>query len=335
MIKSTIAKIIILILFLFIVFGCVTYKGNSQVDKFDEPESNTTITSNKETPVVEIVKSTDHEEASTEDQSNIHYTYNRLLQDMVYVHSGTFMMGSPESEIFRKEDELLHQVTLTRDFVISRYEVTQLLWSEVMGSLPRLSRAGNGDNYPVYNISLQQAAEFCNELSLLHGLDPAYYLDEDSFNWTGFSCNFDANGYRLPTEAEWEYAARGGHEMGEQTLFAGSNAIDGVAWYDTFDEARGHPVGTKSPNILGLYDMSGNVSEMCWDARHSDFYEDSIDPLCTIYNEEYVPASVIRGGNMISDPNNCRIAARGAFCFGERTYYAGFRLVKTVLPEVN
>jgi formylglycine-generating enzyme required for sulfatase activity len=168
--------------------------------------------------------------------------------DMVFVEGGTFMMGSPETEQGRSADEVQHQVTLS-SFSIGKYEVTQAQWKAVMGNNP--SEFKYGDNYPVENVSWEDAQEFCNRLSTATGKQ-----------------------YRLPTEAEWEYAARGGSQS-KGYIYSGSNNPDNVAWYWDNSELwtngitgngySTHPVGQKSPNELGIYDMSGNLSELCSD----------------------------------------------------------------------
>lgn len=169
-----------------------------------------------------------------------------IVNNMVAVQGGTFTMGAtPEQgvEISRWEKPV-HEVTVS-DFSISKYEVTQRQWRAVMGSNPSLHK---GDNLPVEQVTWEECQEFIRKLNQLTG------------RW-----------FRLPTEAEWEFAARGGNRS-RGYKFAGSNSIDNVAWYNG-NCRDSQPVGRKQPNELGLYDMSGNVREWCqdwWGAYSSD-----------------------------------------------------------------
>jgi formylglycine-generating enzyme required for sulfatase activity len=178
-------------------------------------------------------------------------------EGFVLVEGGTFTMGSPANEPDRWNSEgPQHQVTV-KSFYMGKYEVTQREWQEVMGN--NLSRF-KGDKLPVEMVNWNKAIEYCNKRSLREGLTPAYRGSGDSI-----TCDWNANGYRLPTEAEWEYAAKGGKNNVLTYLYAGSNSADAVAWYDGNSGETTHPVGTKAPNDLGLYDMSGNIWEWCWD----------------------------------------------------------------------
>jgi formylglycine-generating enzyme required for sulfatase activity len=169
--------------------------------------------------------------------------------NFVLVEGGTFNMGS---SIVGETPQ--HPVTVS-SFYMSKYEVTRKNWQEVMGrrSVP------TGDNLPV-NVTWYDAVEYCNKLSLKEGLTPCYRGSGDDI-----TCDWNANGYRLPTEAEWEYAAKGGNKDYLIYTYSGSNNPAVVAWYvdNSFKEIQ--PVGTNQPNSLGIYDMSGNVAEWCWD----------------------------------------------------------------------
>jgi formylglycine-generating enzyme required for sulfatase activity len=176
-------------------------------------------------------------------------------EGFVFVQGGTFQMGTASGG--DDDERPVHTVTLT-SFYMGKYEVTQQEWTEIMGSNPSYSK---GDDLPVGMVSWYDAIEYCNKRSLREGLTPAYRGSGDSV-----TCDFSASGYRLPTEAEWEYAAKGGANGAYLTyLYAGSNSVGGVGWYDGNSGDGKHPVGQKQPNDLGLYDMSGNVMEWCWD----------------------------------------------------------------------
>jgi formylglycine-generating enzyme len=179
------------------------------------------------------------------------------IEEMVFVEGGTFQMGSNVGDL---DEKPVHQVTVS-DFYIGKYEVTQKEWVEIMGSNPSHFK---GDNLPVEKVSWFDAIEYCNKRSVQEGLNPVYSINGNTSpsDWTNgkIVANWDADGYRLPTEAEWEYSARGGNKSRGFT-YSGSNTIGEVAWYRDNSGRKTNSVGQKKPNELGIYDMTGNVWE--------------------------------------------------------------------------
>lgn len=229
----------------------------------------------------------------------------------IFVEGGSFMMGSNDGESHEKP---VHQVTVS-SFLIGKYEVTQKEWTEVMGSNPSNWK---GDNLPVEGVSWLQAIEYCNKRSLKEGLKPCY-----SGSGASISCDWSANGYRLPTEAEWEYAARGGKQS-KAFKYSGSNELGTVAWSRSSSGNRTHEVGIKQPNELGIYDMSGNVWEWCWDWYGSAYYSKSpnADPRGPASGSTHP----LRGGGWNDIDSFCRTAVRYGYNPSKSISNYGFRV---------
>jgi formylglycine-generating enzyme len=176
-----------------------------------------------------------------------------------------------------------------------------------------------GDAYPVYSVSWYDAVMYANKLSQRDGLRPCYTI-----NGTDVTCNWSANGWRLPTEAEWEYAARGGSQSKGYT-YAGSNDVDAMAWYTSTTDPKGtQPVGMKIADELGLYDMSGNVSELCWDWYGIYTAGSQTDPRGVASGSN----RVIRGGNWLSPASGIRSVYRSYVVPSSRSEGIGFRLAR-------
>ena len=222
----------------------------------------------------------------------------------IYIEGGSFQMGCDEGH---DNGRPAHTVTLN-DFYLGKYEVTQAEWLEVMDCNPSNWKS---NNLPVENVTWFNAIEYCNKRSILEGLTPCYSIEGDASpeDWESgkIRCNWNADGYRLPTEAEWEYAARGG-KKNKGYNFSGSNYINEIACYIENSGGRTRPVGERKANELGLYDMSGNVNEWCWDWYSSSYYSSSPqDNPKGIDNGYY---RVRRGGGYNQDAEYCHVAHR-------------------------
>ena len=240
---------------------------------------------------------------------------------LVRVRPARTWIGSRQDAEYSRPDEFAHQVWLSRSLLIAATPVTQAQWTTLTGRNPSWAQ---GDELPVETVSWFEAVEFCNRLSRALDLPEAYRIEGNVVHW-----NRDATGFRLPTESEWEVAARGG----EDHLYAGSDDPEEVAWY--WDNTGGltQQVGRKKPNDMGLYDMSGNVAEWVWD-RYGPY---PIEPLATDpAGPDEGAFRVCRGGSSFNLAEDARAAARCAQVRPEEQFhFLGFRLARTVLDETR
>jgi formylglycine-generating enzyme required for sulfatase activity len=231
---------------------------------------------------------------------NMTFNVGGVTFKMMAVEGGTFAMGATRSQgnSTMAAEKPVHLVTLS-DYCLGQTEVTQALWNAVMGSNP--SNFTGDLNHPVEMVSWNDCQQFITKLNQMTGMT-----------------------FRMPTEAEWEYAARGGKKT-RGNMYAGGNTLDDVAWYNANAAGTTHPVGTKAPNELGIYDMSGNVYEYC-----SDFSDGNPYPSA---DHQYNPTGaltgdgrIIRGGSIDYGSDNCRIARRWGDDANSRWKDQGLRL---------
>ena len=227
--------------------------------------------------------------------------------NMIYCPMGSFTMGHVD-----QKDNLPRTETIKRPFLLGETEVTQELYEKVMGKNP--SHFKNSQN-PIEKVEWLRAIGFCNLLSFLHGLEKCYIENPKSldFRW---DCDFSKNGYRLPTEIEWEYAAKAGTD----NLYAGTNHLDQLDNYAVRKSNKSYPTKTKTANEWGFYDMTGNVGEWCWEKYYAP-------------NSNLDAHRVYRGGSFLDE--GLSLAKRHAESFDKpdaRAYpYVGFRLCRSVI----
>jgi sulfatase modifying factor 1 len=279
-------------------------------------------------------------------------------EGMVGVSGGIFMMGENGGN-----ENPLHPVTVS-SFYISRFEVTQKEYKDLAGYNPSDFK---GENFPVEEVSWLDAARFCNEKNRKEGLPPSYNFLENKnklpalpealldvylcpipvLGWFGCFNNgttdlaggelldgsgkitndiTQVKGYRLPTEAEWEFAARGGNRS-KTAEVPGTGKLEEVAWFKDNSENKTQEIGTKKPNELGIFDMSGNVSEWCSDWFNYKYYLTS--PAVNPYNGTKNELFVIRGGNSGDPPDNLKISNRQGYISTYKNNFFGFRLART------
>jgi formylglycine-generating enzyme required for sulfatase activity len=212
--------------------------------------------------------------------------------EMVQIPAGSFEMGSRRG---KDDEQPVHRVWID-SFLMDRCEVTQAAWAKM--ELPNPSHF-KGSDLPVEQISWTQAAKYCNARSKAEGLEPCYNDEAE--------CNFNATGYRLPTEAEWEYACRAGTDT-EYAFGSDERGLAEAAWFTDNSAKKTHPVGQRKPNAWGLFDMHGNVAEWCHDYYDKGYYAQSPDK--NPHGPTERDKNVLRGGAWNSRADGLRAAAR-------------------------
>jgi len=259
---------------------------------------------------------------------------------MIFVKGGTFQMGSDNGE---RNEKPMHSIIIDT-FLIDKYPVTQKDYEEIVGKTPshfikknviihgffgfgrEVENLTNPRN-PVEYVCWYDAIEYCNIKSDKEGLTCCY-----SGSGLNTKCNFSANGYRLPTEAEWEYAARGGNKS-KGYEYSGSNSINTVAWCEMNSFKKTHPVGDKKANELGISDMSGNVWELCYDWYDKSYYQNS--PKHNPVGPDLGKYRVLRGGSWYSIETDMQTSFRNRIEPTVIAYNAGFRTVRRIKQNVS
>ena len=268
-------------------------------------------------------------------------------EGFVLVSAGTFNMGSNSGQDNNKP---VHEVTITKPFYMGKYEVTQAEYESVIGTNPskykgdeNLPAAGEvQENRPVETVSWYDILVYCNKRSLAEDLTPCYSINgsvnpsdwgeiptETDATWNSVVCDFSAEGYRVPTEAEWEYAARAGDSTVDKLTYSGTSDLDKLgdyAWYSDNSGGISHEVGKKLPNDFGLYDMSGNVFEFCWN-WFTGTYEDSeggSDPT----GVKLGSTRIVRGGWSNSE-DYCAVSRRNGYYPEKTNSSIGFRVARS------
>lgn len=251
------------------------------------------------------------------------------LIPMVEVPGGNFLMGVPKNSPNRDNDEWPQRMTTVGSFWMGKTPVTQAQWIAVMGGDSSHQKAGD---LPVASVTWWEALVFCNRLSEKEGLRPVYRdygpYGEEAASRLVFA-DPEADGYRLPTEAEWEFAARGGAMAKDEQ--GDTRNLDAVAWFRDNSGNRPHPVGQKAPNSLGLLDMQGNVLQWCWDGYEPEIYrgKKAVDPVRSGGNDRSA-----RGSAWWNRAESLRVTKRNAFEAGNAFDFVGFRVARGPNPEL-
>ncbi len=256
-------------------------------------------------------------------EKHVSFEETKYRPKMVPIPKGRFLMGSPQDEEDRRENEKQHWVELTQPYVMMETEVTQGQYQAVMGENPSgLTGGPEAVQWPVENVTWFDAVKYANRLSQAEGIEECYRIVGTEVSWEKKQ---RCKGYRLPTEAEWEYAAR----AGQKTVYAGSGKADEVGWYSGNSKGQTHPVKQKNANDWKLYDLSGNVWEWVWD-WYGDYQEkEQRDPVGPPKADASDAARVVRGGGWGYGAGGMRVANRGGYAPGYRLGAQGFRLVRS------
>ncbi len=269
--------------------------------------------------------------------------------DLIYITPGSFTRGAPGKG---QDYSPARKVFVSQGFWIGKYEITQGLYERITGRNPVVNSGyGQDSSLPVYNISWYDAVEFCNMLSIKNGLEPAYDIDKvkldrsnvfpfDRFKWT-VKLIEDSNGFRLPTEAQWEYAARASSKARFYWGYGLSWKTSGryswhlfntgkrrykrkLFWWVKYHKVK--PVGRKRANRWGLHDIAGNVSEWCWDRYSKNYYRDKnrTDPMGPVGEFNY---RVLRGGSFLDSPADLAVYRRWPMSPCERRATNGLRVI--------
>ena len=301
--------VVILVVILAVAVGS-NKRSREVVTVSPSPTTTSSRPSEPTTPTRTVEPSTPAATSSTSYQGRF---LSRYGYDMVHIESGTFQMGSLAGEGDSDEDQ--HRVHISDPFLIGETEVTQKLWTALMDTNQSNTQ---GDNLPVETITWYEAVQFCNSLSAREGLTQAYRISGNHVTW-----NTSADGYRLPTEAEWEYAAR----AGETQTYSGSWTIDSVGWYRDNSGGRLHAVALKTANDWGLHDMTGNVWEWVWDGYGPYSTGTVTDPTGPASG---FTARVRRGGGYTTPGSKCRVANRLDYQADFRDKNLGMRLARSL-----
>jgi formylglycine-generating enzyme len=281
---------------------------------------------------------------------------NLPYADLVFIPGGKFRMGSEDGEKYANKNEKPAHDNQLPDFWLGQYPVTQQIWQEIMGENPAYF---SGLHRPIESVSWYDAIVFCNKLSELCNLPPYYHADEamkkpfgkqsdqqwqapdEDTQWKGIPVysQWGQTGFRLPSETEWEYAARGGQLRKENSQkkghhYAGGDILDQVAWFYENSYGETHPVGQKNANELKLYDLSGNVREWCEDQWRDQYVKEKPRDGSPWLGLKWDARRVLRGGGWFDSAQFCRPASRHGYHPAYRYSGIGFRVALSSPPPV-